>query len=257
VYINGSLGVGDLNSNARLSLRYSDNLYFPSLYGVNSFTYDDGGAEQLIGAYFYNIEANWGRTDMTGLDIENISYASGTLFGGIFTNYSWNTSTASPMYGLYSFSQRSSPNSPVYGIYSEVAGVSGGAKKWAGYFTGGDMYLSGNFGIGTANPTHKLTVNGGICATSIKVAATVGADFVFEPSYKLRPLAEVEQFITTNKHLPEIAPADSMVQNGVDMGNFQVQLLQKVEELTLYIIEQDKKIEGLKNEVENLKKEEE
>ncbi len=104
----------------------------------------------------------------------------------------------------------------------------------------------GNVGIGTINPTAKLTVAGDIRAREIKVEANAGADFVFDADYRLRSLPEVEQFITANKHLPDIAPANEMVQNGVDMGEMQIKLLQKIEELTLYVIEQQKQIENLK-----------
>ncbi len=118
------------------------------------------------------------------------------------------------------------------------------------FFTNGTPQLSinnsGNVGIGTTNPTSKLTVAGDIRAREITVEANAGADFVFAPDYRLRPLTEVEQFITANKHLPDIAPADSMVQNGVNMGEMQIQLLQKIEELTLYMIEQSKQNEELK-----------
>ncbi len=85
-----------------------------------------------------------------------------------------------------------------------------------------------------------------INAREIKVEANAGADFVFANDYCLRPLKEVEQFITTNKHLPDVAPADSMVQNRVNMGEMQIRLLQKIEELTLYMIEQEKRNEELK-----------
>ncbi|MDR2886831.1 MAG: hypothetical protein LBV26_02340 [Bacteroidales bacterium] len=101
---------------------------------------------------------------------------------------------------------------------------------------------NGNLGIGTANPTSKLTVAGDIRAREITVNANAGADFVFAPNYRLRPLDEVETFIKDNRHLPDIAPADDMVQNGVNMGEFQIQLLQKIEELTLYIIELEKRL---------------
>jgi hypothetical protein len=117
---------------------------------------------------------------------------------------------------------------------------------------------NGNVGIGASdNLTSKLTVAGDIRAREIKVEANAGADFVFAPDYRLRPLTEVEQFITANKRLPDIAPADSMVQNGVNMGEMQMKLLQKIEELTLYVIElrkendaQQKEIEGLKQRIE-------
>ena len=103
-----------------------------------------------------------------------------------------------------------------------------------------------NVGIGTTTPAHKLTVAGAIGAREIIVDTNMGADFVFESDYNLRSLSEVEQFINENKHLPDIAPAAEMEQNGVNMGEFQIQLLQKIEELTLYIIELKKEIDELK-----------
>jgi hypothetical protein len=110
---------------------------------------------------------------------------------------------------------------------------------------------NGNVGIGTTNPTAKLTVAGDILAREVRVSINAGADFVFEPDYDLRPLEEVEQFIIENRHLPDIAPANVMVQDGVSVGELQIQLLQKIEELTLYIIEQQKQIEELKKLIKN------
>jgi len=90
--------------------------------------------------------------------------------------------------------------------------------------------------------TNILDVAGSIRADAI-ICNTTGADFVFEPTYKLRPLAEVETFIKQNKHLPNVAPAAEMQSNGVSMGEMQAKLLEKVEELTLYSIEQNKKLQ--------------
>ena len=108
-----------------------------------------------------------------------------------------------------------------------------------------DSFINaGNVGIGTSSPTHKLDVRGTVRANEV-IVNTAGADFVFADDYSLRPLKEVEQFITENKHLPDIAPADSMVQNGVGVSEMQIKLLQKIEELTLYVIEQEKRINEL------------
>ncbi len=100
----------------------------------------------------------------------------------------------------------------------------------------------GNVGIGRMDAFYKLDVNGTIRAREVVVNLNAGADFVFEEDYALRPLNEVSDFITANKHLPEIPSAANMVEKGLDMGEFQIKLLQKIEELTLYIIEQDKRI---------------
>ncbi|MDR2040623.1 MAG: hypothetical protein LBQ60_22130 [Bacteroidales bacterium] len=96
--------------------------------------------------------------------------------------------------------------------------------------------------IGTSGSPTTLIVAGDIVSREIRIEANAGADFVFDEGYSLRPLKDVEQFITENKHLPDIAPADSMVRNGVSMGEMQIKLLQKIEELTLYIIEQEKRL---------------
>ncbi|NMN37166.1 hypothetical protein [Pedobacter sp. SG918] len=101
----------------------------------------------------------------------------------------------------------------------------------------------GNVGIGTTNPTDMLTVAGKIGAREIKVSTNAGADFVFEADYKLTDLTELEKFVKTNKHLPEIPTAKQMVDNGVNLGELNIKLLQKVEELTLHLIDKEKQLE--------------
>ena len=113
--------------------------------------------------------------------------------------------------------------------------------------------LDNRLGIGTSNPQYTLDVNGSIRAKEILVETT-GADFVFADNYRLRPLSEVEAFITENKHLPEIQSAQEMQENGVSVSELQTKLLQKIEELTLYLIQQEQTIQELRKEVELLKK---
>ncbi len=96
-----------------------------------------------------------------------------------------------------------------------------------------------------------ITVAGGIHAREVLITETAGADFVFDNNYNLRSLTEVEQFINENNHLPDIAPASDMQENGIKMGVFQIKLLQKIEELTLYVIEQQKEIDELKERLSN------
>ena len=106
---------------------------------------------------------------------------------------------------------------------------------------------NGNVGIGTYGPDAKLTVKGDIHAREVRVDlnGAVAPDFVFEPDYNLRSLEATEAYIKANKHLPEIPSAAEMEEKGIQLKEMNLKLLQKVEELTLYTIKQQKLIEKL------------
>ncbi len=90
-------------------------------------------------------------------------------------------------------------------------------------------------------------IQGNLEATKVKVTATPGSvpDYVFQPNYKLKTLNELEAFIKANSHLPNIPNAKEIETNGQNLGDLQLKLLEKIEELTLYTIEQQKLIEQL------------
>jgi hypothetical protein len=120
-----------------------------------------------------------------------------------------------------------------------------------------------NVAIGTTSPSpgYKLTVKGGIHAEEVKVDLNVpGPDYVFESDYPLSSLEDTKAYIEQNKHLPGIPSSDEMQQNGVNLLEMNMKLLEKVEELTLYVIEQNRRIETMilenskqQMEIDNLK----
>jgi hypothetical protein len=114
---------------------------------------------------------------------------------------------------------------------------------------------NGNVGIGAQNPDSKLTVAGNIHAQEVKVTVNAGSvpDYVFANDYKLKSLYEVEQYIKENNHLPEIPSAQEIEKNGLMMAEMNMNLLKKIEELTLYVIEQNKQIKELKTENQDFK----
>lgn len=136
------------------------------------------------------------------------------------------------------------------------------------FFTKGIYRMSidsnGNVGVGTENATQKLDVNGNIkgvdfyangtvYANEVKVEATKWSDFVFDKEYKLRSLEEVKAHIEEYKHLPDVPSEKQVIEEGINVAEMQAKLLQKIEELTLYVIQQDAKNKELEKEIKELK----
>jgi hypothetical protein len=110
---------------------------------------------------------------------------------------------------------------------------------------------AGNVGIGTLNPTQKLSVNGTVRAKEV-IVDTGWSDYVFAEDYRLAPLEEVEAHIREKKHLPGIPTAQEVSEQGVSLGDMQARLLAKIEELTLHMIELKKENTALQQKVETL-----
>ncbi|MEP5502296.1 MAG: hypothetical protein ABJP80_09170 [Algibacter sp.] len=120
--------------------------------------------------------------------------------------------------------------------------------------------VSGYVGIGTSSPDAKLAVKGDIHTQEVKVdlLGAVMPDYVFYKDYKLKTLTEVEQYINEKGHLPNIPSAIDVETNGLLLKEMNLKLLEKIEELTLYTIEQQKEITTLKKQntrIEELEKE--
>ncbi len=101
-----------------------------------------------------------------------------------------------------------------------------------------DVFIEGKVGIGIYPGTDKLAVNGNIRAKEIKVETANWPDYVFAPEYQNTSLTELEKFIKTNKHLPDMPAAKEVEEHGVSLGEMNKALLKKVEELTLHLIEE-------------------
>jgi hypothetical protein len=150
----------------------------------------------------------------------------------------------------------------IYGRTSGIGALNFGfvIAPWDNAESGLRVDKDGNVGVATSNTLgYRLAVNGSAIATKVVVKAKNNwPDYVFHTNYRLRPLSEVEQYINQNHHLPEVVSAEEVDKNGLDVGDNQAALLKKIEELTLYVIEQDKQIKKLENEnseVKELKKE--
>ncbi|MCB0401819.1 MAG: hypothetical protein KDD41_07030, partial [Flavobacteriales bacterium] len=109
---------------------------------------------------------------------------------------------------------------------------------------------------GTFNGDYTLYVAKGILTERVKVAlrsSSEWADYVFADDYQLMPLQEVEAFVASNNHLPGVPSAEEVHASGIDVATMDAKLLEKIEELTLYIIEMEKQIKDLQDQVQNNK----
>ncbi len=134
-----------------------------------------------------------------------------------------------------------------YGHYGDAAlevyqNYAGGSEQHPG-----KVVVNGNMGVGTRYPDAKLTVNGDIHTREVRVDldGALAPDYVFAADYNLKCLEEVQNYISENGHLPNIPSAKEMEENGVLLKEMNLKLLEKIEELTLYTLEQEKAIQQL------------
>ncbi|WP_419869032.1 hypothetical protein [Chryseobacterium sp. CT-SW4] len=142
-------------------------------------------------------------------------------------------------------------NDPLYnlpkGTYYGSTDITGKTSNFA-------AIDNGNVGIGISNPTNKLDVNGIVHAKEVKVDLQNWPDYVFKNNYTLNSLEDIEKYIAENGHLPNIPSAKEVEENGIGLGQMNAKLLEKIEELTLYSIEQNKQLKGQSEKIEKLEK---
>ncbi|WP_394991079.1 hypothetical protein [Emticicia sp.] len=151
--------------------------------------------------------------------------------------------------GLYSrINWTTNTNANTWIAQSYLESATAASNYWRLEYGGSPrLYIAGdgNVGIGTSTPDNKLDVLGIIRANEV-IVETGWADYVFQDNYKLKPLSEVEAFIKENKHLPSVPSAAKIQEKGAHVAELMTKMMEKIEELTLYSIEQKKEIEEFK-----------
>jgi hypothetical protein len=197
-----------------------------------------------IGNVFIGANAGYNETGSNKLFIENSSGATPLIYGDFSTN-SVGINTATP--GSYTLNVNGTLNASNL----HVAGEPYLASQWT--TTSSNLsYAAGGISVGTTTlPTgYKLAVGGKLIAEEVVVQLQASwPDYVFETDYMLRPIEELELYINQHKHLPGVPSAREIKDNGISVGEMNTIMMEKIEELTLYIIELKKEVELLKKNV--------
>ncbi|CAM4118115.1 hypothetical protein SAMN06265348_103266 [Pedobacter westerhofensis] len=135
----------------------------------------------------------------------------------------------------------------IYSYLDFASGLASSSRLILSSYNNGYMnevtLVGGRVGIGTLNPREALSVNGSIRAREITVETDHWPDYVFDAGYKMLPLPELESYLLTKKHLPDMFSAEEIQSNGQKIGEVNAKLLKILEELTLRIIEKDRQLQ--------------
>ncbi len=219
-----------------------------------------------------------------GLDLVNSYSGTATKYGirsdvddngtgnryGVYGRAQAHAADASSTYGVYGIASGTDSPSPLYGVYGVVTAAGTGSKyalygnattaanSWALY-ANGNAYFDDDVRIGHTNIVsgYRLSVDGKIISEEVKVQMSDNwPDYVFDQQYDLMPLEGVRDFIEDNSHLPGVPSAKEIEENdGFHVGEMNRLLLEKVEELTLYILQQKDAIDAQNTRIEKLEKE--
>jgi hypothetical protein len=256
----GNVGIGTTSPAYKLDVNGVINA---SSILINGAPFAGGGSQWTTSGpnVYYNTTGNVGigtTTPYSKLHVDGGHIYLGPLAG---TNSGVGRLSVSGITAEISFSNRATSSfveSPSLGerwvIYNEGTATDGKLRFWSGEDKA-VITKEGNVGIGTTSPDAKLAVKGQVHAQEVKVDlnGAVAPDYVFDKDYKLCSLEEIKNYIDQNKHLPGVPSAKEMEKNGVQLGEMNMLLLKKIEELTLYVIEKDKEIKALKMDMERMK----
>ncbi len=207
------------------------------------------------------VENNWtGSTNVAALIGVSLA-ATGYGRGGEFTGGSRGVigiasggSSSSTCIGLDGSATGTTFAGPRVGVRGSATG---GGTNWAGYFEGGDVYITNELRVGSGAlggaAGYKVSIDGKLIAEEVRVQLSQDwPDYVFQHDYPLLPLNEVDHFIKINGHLPGMPSAAQVESEGHHIGEIQLKLLEKIEELTIHLIQLQKQNDQLMKRVNDL-----
>ncbi|MDF1699080.1 MAG: hypothetical protein P1U56_24720 [Saprospiraceae bacterium] len=239
-----NVGIGITDPNYTLDILSDD------LRGINLINQYSGNSVKYGARFESSSAGNGQKYGIYGLAYGNSSQTSG-IYGGRFLG-SGNGSSAT-VFGIYAQASASGTGNH-YAMYTTASTSNPGpnTRSWALYSVG-NSYFSNEVRIGNINGAtgYRLSVDGKIMSEELKVQmSNEWPDYVFEKDYKLKSTDEIEMFITENGHLPGVPSANDVEEEGgIHVGEMNRILLEKVEELTLLLIEQNKRIQHLEHKV--------
>jgi len=273
----GSVGIGIITPLSPLDVKSNDNGYViralrstdeKILFGV--YEKDNGTAELYMKKNSNEIGLKLASEGFTYFNGGNVGIGNTTPASKLDVNGGINISGLNSTYSVNNFHNTLQFTDASNAAIVFNAGQS--TELMFGFHSNGNYYWGTGKNASTPNyysmwlngSNGDLGIKGKLTSNEVEVKVGGWADFVFEPNYTLISLEDLEKYIKTNKHLPDVPSEKEVIENGLSLGQSDAVLLQKIEELTLYLIEQNKevkseklKVESLESEIKRLKKVEE
>lgn len=248
--------VTGLTANDGAVIRLSDNNLVIQNQESGSFSLSSNGAMNFIGGgtglYLLNSKSFFGSSSLTaGLNYGSVNIQP-TADNGLFVR---TTSTGKYALGLKVSSDADNIiegyGSGVTTKVFTVQGTGSTTISATGISATGNVFLVNG---GTNRKLLQLTNDGILRARQIIVDQEAWADYVFKPNYDLLSLDQVKNYISINGHLPNIPSAEEISKNGINLAEMDTKLMEKIEELTLYILQQEERMKALEQKIEGLEK---